>query len=338
MPELPKWTAEAALNAMVDALDEGALVFDESLRCRAVGRRVGELFGLDPRSLIGLGRAALVAKLAKAFEHPPAILAALGDPSRGAPVAKEAQPGEVIITTKPLATVADPLQMVRPLPRTLVWTSMPIQSAGVALGRLDILRDVTAERSASRHHEEMTKKLEEISTVDEVTGLANRRRFEQESYREHRRAQRAWDSYAIVRFDLDGLTALNREHGFAIGDEILKQLGELLRASRREYDIVARWDSDEFIVLLPGAERAAVRTVVKRVVRTVRDTTFPVAGGLRVTVCAGAALWIPPSGEGAPDIIRRAGDALAAARERAPCSMKLDTGYNEWKDEPIEPE
>jgi diguanylate cyclase (GGDEF)-like protein len=320
MPDLPTWTAEAALSAMVDALDEGALVFDEELRCRAAGRRVAELFGVDPRTLLGVERPALVARLSEAFDDPPQIMAAVGDPARVGP-----------------ATVADPLEIVRPRARTVVWTSLPIRIAGDAVGRLDILRDVTAERSASRAHEEMAKKLEEVTTVDAVTELPNRRRFEQESYREHRRAQRAWDSYAIARFDVDGMKALNDTHGISAGDEIMKRVGEVLRASRREYDLVARWDGDEFIVLLPGAERAAVRTVVKRVVRTVRDSTFPVVGGLRVTVCAGAALWVPPSGEGASDIIRRAGTALAVARQRAPCSLKIDTGYGEWKDEPTEP-
>jgi diguanylate cyclase (GGDEF)-like protein len=208
--------------------------------------------------------------------------------------------------------------------------------ADAPVGRLDILRDVTSERGATRSNEAMAKKLEEVSTVDAVTGLPNRRRFEQESDREHRRAQRAWDLYAIARFDVDGMGALNGAHGAAVGDELLKRVGEVLRGSRREYDLVARWENDEFIVLLPGADRAALRTVVKRIVRSVRDSTFPVAGGVRVTVCAGAALWVPPSGESAPDIIRRAGAALAIARSHAPCSLKIDAGFGEWKDEPTD--
>ena len=311
-----RWSHAAALEALLATLDEGVVVYDERLRCRAAGRRIRELFGLDPTSLVGQPRTEVVRRMAAASDVPFAILSSVGN---------DALSHE--------STVADPLELHRPRLRTVAWTSVPIASGAEGVGRIDIVRDVTKERGADRAIEEMTKRLQEVSTVDPVTGLANRRRFEQESEREHRRAQRAWDSYAIVIFDVDGMRQVNTVHGEAIGDELLKRIGEDLRTARREYDVVARWGEDEFVVLLPGADAVAAKTVVKRAVSGLKDKTFDLVGGLQVTVCAGAAVWIPPSGEAAEDIIRRAGAALDTARGKGPGSIEIDGGLGQWKDD-----
>lgn len=310
------WSSGAALEALVDALDEGAVVFDEKMRCRAVGRRIQELFGVDPVSLLGLSRAEVVRALAASSDVPFAILSALGDDALG-----------------PESTVADPIEIHRPRLRMVAWTSVPIVGAGGAAGgRVDVVRDVTKERTADSTIEAMQRRLQEESTLDQLTGLPNRRRFEQEAEREHRRAQRAWDSYAVVRVDIDSMRHVNGVHGEAIGDELLRRIGEELRGSRREYDVVARWGDDEFVMLLPGADAVAAETVVKRAVWGLRDKAFDLVGGLKITVSAGAAIWIPPSAEAAEDIQRRAGAALDAARRRGACSVEIDAGFWQWKE------
>jgi diguanylate cyclase (GGDEF)-like protein len=311
-----RWSLGAALDALLETMDEGVVLYDERLRCRAAGRRIRELFGLEPAALIGQTRAEVVRRMASSSDVPFAILSTVGD---------EAVTHE--------STVADPLELHRPRLRTVAWTSVPIVVSGQSAGRVDVVRDVTRERGADRAIEEMAKRLQEVSTIDPVTGLPNRRRFEQESDREHRRAQRAWDSYAIFRLDVDGMSQLNSTHGEAIGDELLRRIGEDLRTTRREYDVVARWAEDEFIVLLPGADVLAAKTVVKRAVKALKEKTFDLLGGLQVTVSAGAAVWIPPSGEGAEDIIRRAGAALDVARGKGAGSTEVDGGLGQWKDD-----
>jgi diguanylate cyclase (GGDEF)-like protein len=320
MPDVPGWTADRALAALLEALDEAVLVFDEFGLCRVGGRRVAELFGLDPAAVVGLPRRELLARIAATLKT-----------------------GEVLrpLDHEPRShdrTVVDPIEIDRPHPRTVVWTSVPLELGGAEqqqaplAGRLDLIRDVTRERRAEAAVEELGKRLELVTTIDDLTGLANRRRFEEECLREHRRAQREWISYAVARVDVDGMTAINQSLGAAVGDELLKRLGDELKSARREYDVVARWMNDEFILLLPRADALAAAKVLKRAIAGVHARGREIAPGMSVSV--GAAVWTPPSGEGSADIIRRAGDALASARARGQGKLELDAGVGEWKDEP----
>jgi diguanylate cyclase (GGDEF)-like protein len=316
-------STERVLDALLHALDEGALVFDGGGVCRSASRRAAEILGLDAAALPGLARAELLGRVANAADAP-ATLGPLDD----RPASSEG--GE--------RTVVDPIVLARPVtldgapaprsglfPRTVVWTSVPIGAAG----RLDLIRDVTRERRAEAAVGELAHRLEMESTLDDLTGLVNRKRFEEECLREHRRAQREWITYAIARVDVDGMGAVNERLGRAVGDALLKRVGEDLRASRREYDVVARWTDDELVLLLPRADVHALGSVLKRA----RDAVH--AGGASLvpgmSVCVGAALWTPPSAEGPADILRRAATALAAARARGPGHIDVDLAAGEWK-------
>ena len=294
MPELPGYP----LDALLDALDEGVLVFDEAGICRAAGKRAADLLGLDPASLPGLGRAEILGRAAAALRAPEVL----------APLAG-------VVTGE--RAVVDPVEVERPHPRTLVWTSLPLGSAG----RVDLIRDVTRERALAR-------RLELEGTLDDLTGLTNRRRFEEECAREHRRSQREWVSYGVARIDVDGMGAINASIGTAVGDELLRKLGEDLRVGRREYDVVARWKDDEIVMLLPRVDTAALVRILRRVIETVRAKGAETVPGM--TVCVGAAIYSPPSAEGPSEIMDRAGAALAKAKTRGRGKVELDTGTGGW--------
>ncbi len=310
----PGWSSDRALFALLDALDEGAMIFDERLLCRVAGRRAAELLGTDPRELTGISRSELIARVTAASCTPDVLKPLAADP----------------LSIE--STVADPIEMLRPQPRTLVWTSVPILRGSTAVGRIDILRDVTREREAEAETAALSRRIIEVSAYDELTGLANKRRFEEECGREHRRSQRSWVAYAVARFDIDGMQAINERHGRAKGDELLKKVGEALRSSRREYDVVGRIRDDEFALLLPGADAQATKKVIRRALLTVCQWGGDLIEGM--TASAGAAVWQPPSGATAKDILSRASLALETARAQGPGSLLVDAlTFDEWKEE-----
>ncbi|APR78741.1 GGDEF domain protein [Minicystis rosea] len=304
MPEAPGYAVESALLALFEALDEAVLVFDEHGLCRAAGRRVAEMFGVDASSLVGLARVAVLDRLAAGVAEPDTIAPLVGTSDR---------------------TVVDPIAIVRPHERTVVWTSIP--SAGG--GRVDVLRDVTRERRAEARVDDLVRRLSQESTLDDLTGLANRRRFEEASGGEHRRAQREWVSYAVALVDVDDMRRINETHGRDAGDELLRRVAEELRASRREYDMVARWKDDELVLLLPRADAASLSKVLHRAIEGVHEKGAAIAPGMSVSV--GAAVWSPPSAEGPADVIRRAEAALARAREKGTGNVEIDTAAGEWR-------
>jgi diguanylate cyclase (GGDEF)-like protein len=291
-----------ALDALLEALDEAVLVFDAPGVCSAAGRRAAELFGQDPAVLVGLTREAVLARIASHLDTPDAMAAL-------------ASPGD--------RTVVDPIEVARPHARVVVWTSVTFGE-----GRLDVIRDVTRERRAELRADDLARRLELESTLDDLTGLTNRRRFEEDCGREHRRAQREWVTYAVARIDIDGMRAINAENGPKAGDDLLRTIGEELKSARREYDVVARWTEDEFILLLPRADAGSARKILHRAVDGVLARCRAIVPTLSVSV--GGAVWSPPSAEGPADVVRRAGDALARARGRGPGRLEVDAGDGDW--------
>ncbi len=246
--------------------------------------------------------------MSRACEEPEAFLAAV---AADAPLGV---PGHV-----------EEVDVRRPRPRTVVCKGVPISRDGKPPGRLILVRDVTRERAGERSASQLKVRLQELTPFDPLTGAFNARRFREELAREHGRSSRAWDSYAVLRLDVDAMNGINESFGVAVGDAVLERVAALLKTCLREYDLMARLEGDEFAVLLPGADELAGRTVAERMVKVVADATFDEQlPTLRVTLSAGAVLWMPPSGESGRDVLRRAGDALDRARAQGPGAIELE--------------
>jgi diguanylate cyclase (GGDEF)-like protein/PAS domain S-box-containing protein len=297
---------EAALVGILEAADEGFVIFDQAGTCVLVGRRLGELFGVERSAIIGGPEVDTLKLLASSCEEPEAFLAGARPGAQGGSVLE--------------------LELNRPRLRMAVWHAHAFQHDGVNAGWIGVVRDVTRERSAERRAHQLSQRLEAITSTDALTQLPNRRRFLEELDREHGRAARAWDSYAILRIDVDGLGAINAEIGHPRGDEILEGVAQRLRDGRREYDVLARLENDEFIVLLPGADAHAAEVVANRMRDAVAANPFEVGESVRVSVAIGAAVWVPPSGEVGVDVVKRAGDALVASKRLGPGSIHVDAG------------
>jgi diguanylate cyclase (GGDEF)-like protein len=301
---------EATLLALLEAAEEGVVAFDRQSCCRMIGRRTGELFGIDPASHVGKMREDVLRVLSSSTDDPEGFLRLVGVP-------------DLLDPPRVLAEI----EIVRPRRRRLVWTTFPVVRNAVVVARLVLLRDVTRERGHERANAELVARIEMMTPDDALTGLRNRRRFREDLEREHGRSQRAWDSYALLRIDVDGMAEINDRFGFANGDRVLRQVAECLNRCRREYDVVARYEHDEFVALLPGADAVAARTVGSRFALAVDMQAFELMEA-KVSVSVGCAVWTPSAtASETPDrILERAGLAMGEARAEGRGNVRVSGG------------
>jgi diguanylate cyclase (GGDEF)-like protein len=157
--------------------------------------------------------------------------------------------------------------------------------AGVAWGgdRLRVRRVRTREEALERLVEERTRalaeanlRLERLSSLDGLTGVANRRRFDEALDVEWRRAARSGAPLSLAMLDLDFFKDFNDTNGHLAGDDHLRQVAKaLFGALGRAGDLVARYGGEEFVVLLPGMGAAEAAAVAERLRASVEALALP---------------------------------------------------------------
>jgi diguanylate cyclase (GGDEF)-like protein len=150
-------------------------------------------------------------------------------------------------------------------------------------------------RETQRQLEQSHARLRVQSERDALTGLANRRHF-QDVMRQCR-AQQAF-SGALLLVDIDHFKHVNDSHGHAAGDEVLVEVAQRIQEAVRSDDVVVRWGGEEFLVYAPGLEGDALRTYAERLLRSVGATPVECKGQpLRITASIGHAQFpLPPKG------------------------------------------
>jgi diguanylate cyclase (GGDEF)-like protein len=159
-------------------------------------------------------------------------------------------------------------------------------------------------------HEDVT----EQATTDALTGLTNRRSFE-EQVRATLAGMRASDGAGIIFIDLDGFKQVNDTHGHQAGDDVLVETSKRLSAAVRGGDIVARLGGDEFTILLRGVHSAADATLVADRVLALMREPIALASGTEVstTPSVGIALALEP-GADPVQLLKNADDAMYEAK------------------------
>jgi len=156
--------------------------------------------------------------------------------------------------------------------------------------------------------EEANARLERLSRLDGLTGLANRRRFDEALDVEWRRALRSGAPLSLMMIDIDAFKPYNDAHGHQVGDDCLCRVGAILSESlHRAGDLVARYGGEEFVVLLPETDREHAA----RVAEMLRER---VAAGAPVTISAGVSTLVPELGGAAFVLIADADAALYEAK------------------------
>lgn len=136
--------------------------------------------------------------------------------------------------------------------------------------------------------------LDRLSREDSLTHLANRREFDQRLEAEIQRAQRQSTSLAVAMLDLDHFKDVNDHFGHAVGDAVLREVGNLIRRECRVIDVVSRYGGEEFALALPGSDLQAGVILCERIrVAFEKFDWNTLHDGLAVTVSAGVSLWYP---------------------------------------------
>ncbi len=192
----------------------------------------------------------------------------------------------------------------------------------------------------NRELQDANQRLEEQALTDELTGLANRRRFFDRLQEEWRRARRQQENLAVVMIDVDHFKAVNDRFGHQAGDQCLKKLARVLREhGRRAGEMVARLGGEEFALLLPGcgAERACeIAEDLRRDVARL-DISLPHSPGrvaVHPTVSCGVACLVPDEYHAPEYLLFLADQALYDAKEAGRNRVACSSGSAVEKEEP----
>lgn len=157
--------------------------------------------------------------------------------------------------------------------------------------------------------------LRELADTDPLTGLPNRRVFEQRIGDELDRAHRYGTVLTVVLFDLDDFKRINDTHGHAVGDTVLRQVGALLKRELRTMDSLARIGGEEFVVVLPETGGTGARLFVDRVLRRIAHHDFGAeAPEVHVTASAGLATFPDDRAADAESLLKLADENLYRAK------------------------
>ena len=145
---------------------------------------------------------------------------------------------------------------------------------GPEQGALEVLIDRLVARS------EELERLRRLAGRDELTGIANRRAFNEALERALSRARRARKPISVLLFDLDGLKAINDGFGHAAGDEALRAVAARAQEVVRNADLVARLGGDELVVLLPDTDRREAKRIGERIREELIDLRLGISFGV----------------------------------------------------------
>jgi two-component system chemotaxis family response regulator WspR len=161
--------------------------------------------------------------------------------------------------------------------------------------------------------------LQRLTTIDALTGLSNRRHFDEYLAAEWKRAMRTQEPLSLLMIDVDYFKDYNDSYGHLAGDMVLRGVAEAIqRSCRRQTDFAARFGGEEFVVVLPDTDRRIAETVAERLRMVVAEEPIRIAQSsveLSITISIGLVVT-EDARESSASLLRRADEALYAAKGR----------------------
>jgi diguanylate cyclase (GGDEF)-like protein len=208
-----------------------------------------------------------------------------------------------------------------------IGTALQLPGRDFALDALAIIATNLCVASVAYRHEKTGRMrfleaglLRELVARDGLTGIQNRRMFDQHMRRVWMQAVREQQRVAVLLVDIDCFKDYNDHYGHQAGDECLRAVAtSLSQCVRRPLDFVARYGGEEFAVILYEAKRDYVAEVLTRMQRSIAELNIAHQASIvaaRLTVSIGAALILPSSGRTLEGLIQLADEALYSAKEQ----------------------
>jgi len=196
---------------------------------------------------------------------------------------------------------------------------------GLTLGAVDYITKpfheivVTARVATQVRILEQMRIIEKFGFIDTLTGIPNRRQFDQFLIKEWNRSRREKLPMSILMLDVDHFKIYNDTHGHQQGDVALQTVAGTISSSlKRKTDIAARWGGEEFAVLLPNTEIIGAMQVAEDIVKNIESTKIPCSDGEtfhNTTISIGVAQMLPEDDLSIANLILQADMALYKAKD-----------------------
>jgi two-component system cell cycle response regulator len=189
-----------------------------------------------------------------------------------------------------------------------------------------VLRTKALRDELSRKNDElqvMLKKVEALSITDPLSGLYNRRHFEEVLESEFKKSGRYNSSLSCLMMDIDHFKTVNDTYGHSVGDTVIKDIALIIKQGLRDVDTPARWGGEEFIVLAPMTLKATATIPARRILQSVADHVFAGMGDKKVSISIGIADIATPGIDSAGKLVQAADTALYTAKKNGRNRIEL---------------
>lgn len=290
--------SEEELRAILDNLVEGVITIDEEGTILSLNRAIETIFGYDRDELIGNNVNSLMPEPHRT-SHDDYLTRY-----------RDTHVQHFIGTPR---EVEGRHRDGSPFPIDISIAEVTLDEQRIFAG---VLRDISERRRIQQQLTEANRQLTELALYDHLTGLANRRLFNDHLSQFVARAARRDEKFALLYLDLDSFKPVNDTFGHAAGDQLLAEIASRLRTCVRQGDVVARLGGDEFAVLLENmADDEAIGATATNLLETIAKPVEIGDAEARVSASIGIARHSPTLA--APEaILKAADDAMYAAKRQ----------------------